>query len=100
MTLLLGFLSSSLGRNPKKTLWLHNWSFISIFSGSLRENLGLKQLETRFFSALFPHLAPPTPVPGAKRLQTRRNSVLTWFPRCSPLLTQSTHPDPLESQSC
>lgn len=50
VTLLLGFLTSSPGRCPKKTLGPHNWSFISIFSGSLRENLGLMRLETRFFS--------------------------------------------------
>lgn len=47
VTLLLCCRSSFPGRSPKKTLRPHKWSFISIFSGSLGENLGLKRLETR-----------------------------------------------------
>ena len=85
VTLLLGFLSSSLGRSPKKTLRPHNWSFISIFPGG--ENLGLKQLETRFFAPTpqpHPCLAPPTPAPGARSLRARGNRVRIWFPGCFP----------------
>lgn len=81
MTLLLRFLSSSPGRSPKKTLRPHNWSFISIFSGSLRENLGLKRLETRFFppTATLSAFAPPAPAPGARRRPGGAKSLRTLF---------------------
>lgn len=79
VTSFLGFLSSSLGRSPKKTLWPYNSSFISISSGSLRENLGLKRLKTRF-SPLLSYLAPPPPAPEGQGTSGSvcRNRVRTW----------------------
>ena len=76
VTSLVGFLSSSPGRSPKKTLWPHNWSFISIFSGSLRENLGLERLETRFFFP-FSGLAPPTPCSRGQETPGREEGLRT-----------------------
>lgn len=82
MTLLLGFLSCSPGRCPKKTLWPDNWSFISIFSGSLRENLGLEATGNAILCP--PLLCGSSPSCSWRRETPGEEKGRSCFPRVSP----------------